>query len=183
MHVTYQKASMNIPDNFKTLLSFSLALLSSRPSHTALRPAVQPPARSRHGTPARGLDRSMVCPLALPPHQHPRVPISSASVFQSLQAHETATGPATWQDMQLHPRSQVVRSQKPLLGAQSAPPARVAMARQGPRAPGTVLLPPCAPGRGEPSAGPYLVISTTSSCSAGRKRFISPALQLSMGCL
>lgn len=52
--MTYRKASRNIPDNSKTLLSFSLALLSRRPSHTALRPAVQPPARSRHGTPARG---------------------------------------------------------------------------------------------------------------------------------
>lgn len=77
---------------------FSVSLWPFSPAdhpHTALRPAVQPPARSRHGTPARGLDHSMVCPLALPPHQHPRVPISSASVFQSLQAHETAAGPAT----------------------------------------------------------------------------------------
>lgn len=105
-------------------------------------PAAQPTsvplgtcASSRGSDPSTG--RPPALPLLLNPHAG--LPTSSSRptlAFWSLQAHETATGPARQREMKLHPCSWVVGSQKPLLPAPSAPPRWLAVARQGPRAPG-----------------------------------------------
>ena len=178
MHATHQKADGSVQDNLKILFSLSLAFLFCRPLHATFCPSCAGQQCCWAPVPpARGSDHSAVRPSALPllPNQHTGLPTNSskrtrASLFWSLQAHETATGPARWQEIKLCICCCVVGSQNHSCEPSLLPQHGWLWPGRVPEPPGDVgssCSPPQCPSQRREAelTGLYLVISTTSSCN------------------